>query len=60
MNLPKAIQIGELNLKEGGKKMPPDVAAALSLLVEAAKLIDYCRSGEYNPPYELLPGEEIV
>ena len=32
-------------------------ANALKLGIEAMKFIDYCRSGGYEPPFELLPGE---
>lgn len=35
MKIPTAIEILELNIKEAGKKMPPDTLDALKLGVEA-------------------------
>lgn len=57
MKLTKAIEIGELNIKEAGPKMPPDTLNALKLLVEAGK--DKVKSrGTLLPGfYVLLPGE---
>jgi len=57
MKLTKAIEIGELNIKEAGPKMPPDVLDALKLLVAAGKREQTLR---YEIPYDrdgLLPGE---
>jgi len=57
LKLVKAIEIGELNIKEAGKKMPPDTLDALKLLVEAGKYIIQHRgflAAHRMPP---LPGE---
>ncbi|GAI62189.1 unnamed protein product, partial [marine sediment metagenome] len=54
MKLPKAIEIGELNIKEAGRKMPPDTLDALKLLVEAGK--DKVQSrGSLRPGFYVLP-----
>lgn len=39
MNLPKAKEIIDLNIKEAGKKMPPDVRKALTLGSQALSSI---------------------
>lgn len=57
ITLKKAIEIGELNIKEAGKKMPPDTLDALKLLVEAAKARK-TRQEHLTPLLrQLLPGE---
>jgi len=57
MKLAKAVEIGELNIKEAGKKMPPDTLDALKILVEAGKDKQQSR-GTLRPGfYILLPGE---
>lgn len=57
MNLPKAIEICELNIKEAGSKMPPDTLEALKLATASMKRILLARS--YNDQHTLnrLPGE---
>ncbi|GAI29372.1 unnamed protein product [marine sediment metagenome] len=57
MTLPKAIEIGDLNIKEAGKKMPPDTLDALKLLVEAGKQIHNHRASLPPQAIYLLPGE---
>lgn len=44
MTIPKAIEIIDLNLKEAGDKMPPDVKDALELGKEALNYISLNRS----------------
>lgn len=57
MKLAKAIEIGELNAKEAGRKMPADTLDALKLLIEAGKDKQQSR-GTLRPGfYVLLPGE---
>jgi len=57
MTLVKAIDIGELNIMEAGKQMPPEALNALKLLVEAGKRLRRQRHGSPEPTYYLLPGE---
>jgi len=57
MKLPKAVEIGELNIKEAGKKMPPDTLDALKLLVEAGKREIEHRELDIDTRFGLLPGE---
>lgn len=57
MKLQKAIEIGELNLKEAGKQMPPDVKDALNLLIEAAEHLQVRRKNPGTSWNDLLPGE---
>jgi len=58
MELNKAIEIVELNIKEAGKKMPPDCLAALKLENEAAKRIVDARWGYTHEIIAPLPGED--
>ena len=44
MNLLKAIEIGELNIKVAGKQMPADTLTALKILVEAGSRLLLARS----------------
>ncbi len=39
MEIPKAIEIAKLNIKEAGKQMPPDVKDALETLIEAGEYV---------------------
>lgn len=60
ITIEKAIEILELNSKEAGKKMPPDVLSAVNLGIEAMKRIDRQRNlrlAIHQPP---LPGENII
>lgn len=57
MTIPKAIEIIDLNLKEAGDKMPPDVKDALELSKEALKRLLLCRTPERLYMGYLLPGE---
>jgi len=59
MILKKAIEIGELNIKEVGRKMPPDTLDALKLLTEAGKHIEAYRHPPFQGSKELLPGETL-
>lgn len=57
MLLPKAREIIQLNIDEGGKKMPPDVKTALIMGSGAIERLLNYRKG-FTPPYDLpLPGE---
>jgi len=58
MNLPKAIEIIELNIKSVGKNMPTDTLAALKLENEAAKAILRIRNHQPEPGVFGLPGED--
>lgn len=57
MNLKKAREILELNIKEAGKKMPPDVKSSLELGVLSIDFVTAWRAGRYFPPNYKLPGE---
>lgn len=58
ITLKKAIEILDLNLKEAGGKMPPDVKEALQLSREALKRLLSGRNPERRYVCYLLPGEE--
>jgi len=60
ITIEKAIEIIELNIKEAGKSMPPDVRDALNLSVEAMKRIDRQRHLTVPTPQPPLPGETII
>jgi len=57
MKLDKVIEILQINIGEGRKKMPPDVLTALSIAMEALKKIQYDRLPGNHPLYPYLPGE---
>lgn len=57
MKLANAIEIKSRTGEEFLHTDPDDIDEAERLSIEAMKRIDYCRSGEFNPPFELLPGE---
>lgn len=57
MTLGKVIEILELNLKEAGRKMPPDTATALSVAIEAVKRLKAKRELGIHYDQTLLPGE---
>ncbi|GAI28145.1 unnamed protein product [marine sediment metagenome] len=57
MKLAKAIEIGELNLKEAGPKMPPDCKDAIQLLINSARRIEQLRKMPLYPFDTKLPGE---
>ena len=57
MPLDKAIEIINLNIRVAGKKMPPDVRAALTLGIEALKHIKHGRSCQGNYVDNPLPDE---
>lgn len=57
ITLKKAIEILQLNVREAPDNIPPDVLAALKLMVEAGKCLQHGRLiGQHLDP-ELLPGE---
>jgi len=57
MHLNKAIEILELNIKEAGKKMPPDTLDALKLGVEALERFKSARDYPGRLKTFTLPGE---
>lgn len=57
MNLLKSREIIDLNIKEAGKKMPPDVKKALILAVEAEDRCLLARKETSFVGPELLPSE---
>jgi len=54
----KALEIIDLNIKEAGKSMPPDVKEALTLAMEALDLICSIRNNASASAFEWLPSEE--
>ena len=58
MNLPKAKEILELNIKEGRKTMPLDVAQAVGLGIEAIKRLQLARSYGDKHCLQRLIGED--
>lgn len=59
MKLDKAIEIGELNVKEAGAKMPSDTLVALKILIEAGKCVRKIRHYPYPDEVLQLPGETL-
>lgn len=59
MIMPKVIEILELNVKEAGKKMPPDVKDAVNIGIEASKRYYFLRSLSSIKAFPLLPGETL-
>ena len=57
IKMSKAIEVLDLNIKEAGKKMPPDVKDSLALSVSLMKAVQYVRKGGNWEPHALLPGE---
>lgn len=57
MNLEKAIEILELNIREAGKHMPPDCKNALELGVQALKAVGNLRVADLYTIIPRLPGE---
>lgn len=57
MDIPKAIEILNLNLNTPDASMPPDVHDALKLAVEALKIIPVYRTYGYAGLSFKLPGE---
>lgn len=58
MKLKKVIEILDLNIKEAGRSMPPDVLAALKLSVESTKFRQRWEEQEGEDDFPLLPGED--
>jgi len=57
MTIDEAIRVNTVLKGAPVLKDDPLIIATLNLNIEALKRIDYCRSGEFNEPFELLPGE---
>ena len=57
MKIDKAIETLQFHYEWVKPLKDPDVTEATRLGIEALKFIDYCRSGTYDPPFDLLPGE---
>jgi hypothetical protein len=57
IKMSKAVEILELNVKEAGKKMPPDVLAAVNLGVSTMKAVLLVRHGGSWDAHALLPDE---
>lgn len=57
MTLEKVREILELNLKEAGRKMPPDTATALGISIEGLKRILKYRKEHFRASFMNLPGE---
>jgi len=57
IKMSKAIEILELNSKEAGKKMPPDVLASVNLGASTMKAVLLARNGGSWDPHALLPDE---
>jgi len=57
ITMKKAVEILELNVKEGSKKMPPDVRDALSLAISNMKTTQFIRSGGEWDLKAMFPGE---
>ena len=57
MKIEQAIEILDLNVKEAGNKMPPDVKDALSLAIEALERVNIIRSIDPARPITPLPSE---
>lgn len=60
ITIEKAIEILELNLKEAGKNMAPDVKDSLTLGIEAMKRIDRQRKLTIPINQPPLPGEKLI
>ena len=57
MNLDKAIEILDLNIRQRAPTMPHDVLDALKLGIEALKRVNFHRTSSLASPHILLPGE---
>lgn len=57
MNISKAIENLKAGREDCGMIPPEEYTPTIDLATEALKFIDYCRSGDFDPPFELLPGE---
>lgn len=60
IKLSKAIEIIDLNLKEAGKNMPPDVKATMIVSRSALKRFQTFRQGHRTNMIDLLEGEAEV
>lgn len=60
MNLPKAKQILELNIKEAGKQMPTDTLTAVKLGSQAISRLSLARSFGDKHCQGRLPDEDAV
>ena len=57
ITIKKSIEILELNIKEAGKRMPPDCKDAIQLGIEAMKEIERWRGYFPDMASMCLPGE---
>jgi len=57
MKLKKVIEILQINIREGRKKMPPDVLTALQIALAACTLVKDLRDRDLLIDEYLLPGE---
>jgi len=57
IKMSKAIEILDLNVKEGGKKMPPDVKDSLNLAISTMKTVLFIRGGGEWDLKAVFPGE---
>ena len=57
IKMDKAIEILELNVKEGHKKMPPDLKQSLSLAISNMRTTQYIRRGGHWDLHALFPDE---
>lgn len=59
MKLLKAKEIIDLNIKEGGRSIPPDVKTALTIGSEALGRLEYQRRMKHPGYSVLLPSETL-
>ncbi len=59
MNLFRAREILELNLKMAPKKTPPDVKVAMQLWLESINFVFHWRRTTLDIPFPLLPSETL-
>jgi len=59
MKLARAREILEVNLRLGGKAMPPDCKQALMLHIEAGKRLESYRTDKAHIACMPLPGEDL-
>jgi len=57
IKMTKALEILELNVKEGHKKMPPDVKDSLNLAISTMNIVLFIRGGGEWDLKALFPGE---
>lgn len=60
MDIPKAIEILNINITKVGRRMPPDTLDALKLGVQALTRVIADRYGSDNPVFVPLEGETVA